>query len=152
MFTNIIKRDRNRVRLELSNRDPAVSALPRFSKYFSQLSFAAGGEKLLSVFKSRRKIWDDRSFGVCGWKFVWHVAGTWIFHPPDFVSHGDTDISYLGRDTWRRFEYLKTEGHAIPAHGMWHEYFIFECHNEWFAMVETLSKLREREKATWQRS
>ena len=45
MFTNIIKRDRNRVRLELSNRDPAVSALPRFSKYFSQLSFAAGAAR-----------------------------------------------------------------------------------------------------------
>ena len=125
MFTNIIKPDRNRVRLELSNRDPAVSALPCFTVslpqntlhseklFFSSISLTAFSP-VLEFYSSiefcswwrrncyldlnpGRKIWDDRSFGkFCGGKFV--------------------------RDTWQRPEYFIRGRLCVTRR---HRYFIF---------------------------
>ena len=148
MFTNIIKSDRNREQLELSNRG--------CSTYFWGISdgFLPSAESSSSIFCSwcqktskfylnlnhGRKIWDKVLASA------WHVAEPWIFHP-DFLSHGDIDLWNLGCDTWRTFEYLKSG----TCHGMRpHEYFIFECHNEWFAEDASLSKIKAQKESTMQ--
>ena len=116
MFTNIIKSDRNRERLELSNRETAVPlTLENFwwlftlRRVFSSIfcSWCQKTWKFYLNLNHGRKIWDKVLASA------WHVAEPWIFHP-DFLSHGDTDLWNLG-DTWRTFEYLKSGSMNISS-------------------------------------